>query len=371
MHRTELVADRLALPDSVVVQGLVKCAGGRIAEIRTATREPSLRGVLLPGFVDLQVNGAGGRGVEELSDDALECAARTVFAGGAVAFLPTLITAPWKDILRQIEAVADWCARFDPGTDAAAPLGIHVEGPFLTSPGVHDAACFVDPTPERIEQMIRAGRGKLRMVTLSSSRKGAPEAVAQLLANGVTPSIGHVAEVDGFDACVRAGARLVTHLFNAMGAMHHREHGVAGLALDHESVSCPLILDGAHLHPVTVRNAYRILGPERTVLVTDSVSAAGMPDGDYVLGGERIRLRGNFVRDEHGVIAGSALTMGKAARSFLDFVPWADAWALAKVASSNPCRAIGEEDRGAIAVGKLAEFTLLGEDGTCRALRVR
>lgn len=369
MPLSELIVDRVVLPDVVIANASVQCADGRITAITPTTRPAELRGTLLPGFVDLQVNGAGGRGVEELSDAALDTVARAVWNGGAVAFLPTLITAPWPQLLQQLETVARWCERFDAGDDKATPLGVHVEGPFLSSPGVHDAEQFCDPTPARIEQLLAAGRGRLRLLTLSSARTGAAAAVAQLLAAGVTPSLGHVAAIDGFAACAAAGAPMVTHLFNAMGPMHHRDHGVALLALDTATVSCPLILDGIHLHPVMVRNAIRILGPDRTVLVTDSVAAAGMPDGDYVLAGETIQLRGHTVRDGSGRIAGSALTMAAAARAYLDWVPDAGVWSLARAAATNPSRLIGAEGLGSIAVGMRALFTLLGDDGSVRAVR--
>lgn len=370
MPLSELIVDRAVLADVVMAKARVQCAGGRITAIAPTTAAPTLRGTLLPGFVDLQVNGAGGCGVEELTTAALQTVARAVFAGGAVAFLPTLITAPWPQLLAQVGAVAKWCEAFEPDAESAAPVGLHVEGPFLTSAGVHDQEQFADPTRDRIDALLAAGRGRIRLVTLSSARAGAAAAVAQLRQAGVTVSIGHVAETTGFDACVQAGAQLVTHLFNAMGPMHHREHGVAMQALDSETLSCPLILDGIHVHPVMVRNCYRILGPDRMVLVTDAVAAAGMPDGDYVLAGEHIRLRGNTVTDTFGRLAGSALTMANAARAFLDWVPAAGVWTLARAAATNPAALVAAEGYGSIAVGQRAAFTLLGDDGSVRALRV-
>ena len=369
MPLSELIVDRVVLPDVVTATARVQCAGGRITAITPTTEPPTHRGTLLPGFVDLQVNGAGGCGVEELTDEALGTVARAVMQGGAVAFLPTLITAPWDELLQQVDAVAKWCETFQPGEDAAEPLGLHVEGPFITCPGVHDRSCFLDPTQGRIDQLLRAGRGRIRVVTLSSARAGAAQAVAQLRAAGVTPSLGHVDSTVGFAECAAAGAQMVTHLFNAMGPMHHRDHGVAMQALDTGSLCCPLILDGIHLHPITVRNTVRILGPDRTVLITDAVAAAGMPDGDYELAGEVIRLRGHTVTDATGRLSGSALTMAGAARAFLDWIPFAGVWTLARAAASSPARLIAAEGYGQIAVGQRAAFTLLGDDGSVRALR--
>lgn len=369
MSGTELIVERAVLADVVLANARVLCADGRITAIEPTAAAPTLRGSLLPGFVDLQVNGAGGRSVDEATPEALATVARAVFAGGAVAFLPTLITAPWPQLLQQVEAVARWCEQFAPGSDDAAPLGLHVEGPFLTSAGVHDPACFLDPEPHRIAELLAAARGRLRLLTLSPARAGAPAAVRQLRQAGVTVALGHTAETRGFADCVAAGAQLVTHLFNAMGPMHHRDHGVAMLALDTEALSCPLILDDVHLHPVTVRNAFRILGPDRLVLITDAVAAAGMPDGDYVLAGERVSLRGREVRDADGRLAGSALTMAGAARALLAQVPMAGEWTLARAAATNPARLVGAEGYGSLAAGMRSAFALLQPDGGVRALR--
>jgi N-acetylglucosamine-6-phosphate deacetylase len=206
-------------------------------------------------------------------------------------------------------------------------------------------------------------------VTLACSRKGAAAAVQKFRAAGVACAIGHVARTDGFAECVAAGASLVTHLFNVMGPLHHRDPGIPGLALDDERVSCPLIVDGAHVHPVMVRNAFKILGPDRTVLVTDSIAAAGMPDGEFDLAGRRVQARGGIVRGAEGRLAGSALTMARAAANFLQFVPMAGDWLLARAAATNPARLVGAEAYGVIARGRRAAFTLRQPDGTFAALR--
>ncbi|MCA8952867.1 MAG: N-acetylglucosamine-6-phosphate deacetylase, partial [Planctomycetes bacterium] len=315
MIANEWIVDRVVLDDRIQAGARVAAVDGRIVAIdRSAAgaTAPRLHGTLLPGFVDLQVNGAGGRSVDEATDDALETVARAVFDGGAVAFLPTLITAPWPRLLEQVGAVARWIDHREPRPGHAEPLGLHVEGPFLTTAGAHDAAQFVDPTPERIDALLAAAAGRLRLVTLSPVRTGAAAAVAQLTAANVTCAIGHgtiqdAAGAAAFAAVVAAGATAVTHLFNAMGALHHRDPNVAALALDDERVSCPLIVDGVHVQPALVRHAFRILGPDRTVLVTDAVAAAGMPDGEYRLGRHTVTKCLGGVRLSDGTLAGSTL----------------------------------------------------------------
>lgn len=370
MNSIEWVVDRAVLPATLQHGTRIAAIDGRIVavdQVAAGSAARRLSGTLLPGFVDLQVNGAGGRSVDEATPAALDAVAAAVFAGGAVAFLPTLITAPWERLLQQVDAVAGWIERWS-GT-GAEPLGLHLEGPFLQAAGAHDAAAFVDPTPERLDALLAAARGRLRLLTLACTRPGAAAATARLVRAGVTVAIGHCDRSDGFAACVDAGARAVTHLFNVMGAMHHREPGVAGLALDDERVACPLILDGVHVHPAMVRLAFRVLGPDRTILVSDAVGAAGMPDGEYSLAGTRVDARGGVVRDAAGRLAGSALTMAMAASNFLRLVPGTTPWTLARVAATNPARLAHAEQFGVLAPGRRAAFTLLGDDGRMTALR--
>jgi N-acetylglucosamine-6-phosphate deacetylase len=370
VNASEWLVDRAVLPDTVMAGARIAAIDGRIVTIDRAAAKPTavrLHGTLLPGFVDLQVNGAGGHACDEATPTALDGVSRAVWQGGAVAFLPTLITAPWERLLQQVAAVATWIRAWR--GDGAEPLGLHLEGPFLQTPGAHDASCLLDPTPQRVQQLLTAANGTLRLMTLAHARAGAAAATARLVAAGVTVALGHCDRTDGFHACVEAGATAVTHLFNVMGAMHHRDVGTAGFALDDERVRCPLIVDGVHVHPAMVRNAFRMLGPDRTVLVTDAVGAAGMPDGDYTLAGARVASRDGVVRDAQGRLAGSALTMALAARNFLQFVPSAGPWSLARVAATNPAAMVRAAPFGALAVGKRAAFTLLADDGTMRCVR--
>jgi N-acetylglucosamine-6-phosphate deacetylase len=370
VQASEWLVDRAVLPHAILAGARVAAVDGRIVAIDQQAGGPTavrLRGTLLPGFVDLQVNGAGGADVVDATPQALDTVARAVLAGGACAFLPTLITAPWERVLQQVAAVATWIDAWR--GEGAEPLGIHLEGPFLQAPGAHDAAHFVDPTPERITALLAAARGRLRLVTLAPARAGAAAATAKLVAAGVTVAIGHCDRTEGFSACVDAGARAATHLFNVMGPLHHREVGVAGLVLDDERIAASLIADGVHVDPVMLRLAFRVLGPDRTILVSDAVGAAGMPDGAFTLAGNRVTAKDGVVRDSNGRLAGSALTMAIAARNFLRFAPSTGPWTLARVAAGNPAAVVGAAAFGALAIGKRAAFTLLGDDGSFRCVR--
>jgi len=364
LRPTALVRD-----DQLVEGEGVLVEDGRIVGVGpglSADTEETLEGTLLPGAIDLQVNGAGGRSVEEATPDALGVVADTVRAGGATAFLPTLITAPFDALLDQVRAVASWCISYDgPG---ARPLGLHVEGPFLEVPGAHDAQHFTDPTTERVEALLEAAAGSLRLVTLAPSRPGAVEATTALTSAGVCVSIGHAADTTNFDATIAAGATLATHLFNTMGGIHHRDEGVAARVLDAERLTASLIADGHHVGDTMLRNAWRILGPERTILVTDSVAAAGQPDGEYLLGGMPVMKSGGTVRTPSGALAGSTLVMEDAMRHTQATLQGLTLPELARITSTNPARLIRASGRGEITPGALAEFSLLNDAGKVHAL---
>jgi N-acetylglucosamine-6-phosphate deacetylase len=357
---TLLQTDAAVLEHTVASGARLLVADGAIVAIAhddtAADRRQRIAGTVCPGFVDLQVNGAGGASAHEATPAALATIARAVWDGGAVAFLPTLITAPFEELLRQTAALARCIETF--AGAGATPLGIHLEGPFLEASGAHRDELFVDPTPARVDALLDAARGTLRLVTLAPARPGAADAVRRLTAAGVAVALGHAHATAGMAECIAAGARLVTHLFNAMSPLHHRDVGVAGLALDDERLSCSMILDGVHVHPAMVRNAWRCLGPQRLVLISDAIAAAGMPDGDYRLGTTPVTLRAGAVRDAQGRLAGSALTLGKAASNLLAWVPQCGPWTAARVAARNPAALIGAATLGAIAPGRAARFSV-------------
>jgi N-acetylglucosamine-6-phosphate deacetylase len=367
--------DALVLDHAVAIEPLIEIEDGRVLTLRfddSAARPGARRieGTLMPGLVDLQVNGAGGRAVDEASTDALDHIAMTVKANGASAFLPTLITAPFERLVEQIAAVAAWITERDAQSvegrpDAGAvPLGLHVEGPFLSNAGAHPPDAMIDATPDRIDRLLAAGAGTIRLVTLSPSRDRAAAAVSRFRAAGVTVSLGHGRGQANITECVAAGATMATHLFNAMGPSDHREPGMAGRILDDADLSCSLIVDDIHVHPMRVRQTIATIGIHRTVLVSDAVSAMGMPDGEYALGTSRVTLRDGAVRNSDGTLAGSALTMAAAVENFARAVPTAGPWSLARVASTNPARLIGAGDWGHIAVGARASFARLDVEGT-------
>jgi N-acetylglucosamine-6-phosphate deacetylase len=357
-----IAAPQVLTADGLVPDAAVVVEDGRIAEVRSGGADLVLGdGILAPGLVDLQVNGCFGVDFSEAGPEQWRAAARRLPETGVTAFLPTFVTAPFDvivDGLRRAGAAMDG--------DGARVLGVHVEGPFLVPErrGAHDADLFCDPTAERIGALLEPG--SMALVTLAPERAGAIAAIERLSAAGVLVSVGHSdATASVVDAAVRAGARMVTHLFNAQRGIHHREPGVAGWALADERVVCGLILDGHHVVDAVARVAFAA-APGRIALVTDAIAATGMPPGLYELGGAPVVVReGEPPRRADGRLAGANLRLDDAvARAIAIGVPPA---AAIEAATRVPADVLGRRDLGRIEPGAAADLVWLGPDYRTRA----
>lgn len=321
--------------------------------------------LILPGFVDLQVNGAFG--VDVASEPGrLPELSRSLLSTGTTAYLPTLISSPetlYEDSLPWIGSAAGG------PSDGAEVLGVHLEGPFLNleKRGAHAAAHVARPNPGFLCHLLDLG--PVRMITLAPELDGAAELMDIAASRGVAVSAGH-SDV-GFERAYAAFDRRVagvTHLFNAMSPMHHRDPGLPGAAFAHPRVSCGIIIDGRHVHPEMVGLAFRMLGPDRMCLVTDAIAAAGAPPGEYRLATRKVYSDGDVPRLGSGAIAGSVLTMDVAFRNILAFtgctVPEA-----ARMTSTSPARLLGEDRRkGRLLPGHDADVTVLAPDLSVEAV---
>jgi N-acetylglucosamine-6-phosphate deacetylase len=315
--------------------------------------------LLLPGFVDLQVNGAFGVDVAT-EPSRLGELSEALLSTGTTAYLPTIISSPaslYEEVLPELAAA------FGGPSSGAEVLGVHLEGPFinLDRRGAHAAAHILPPDPGLLAHLLDLG--PVRIVTLAPELEGADELMALALGRGVVVSAGHsnaTFEVayEALDASV-AG---VTHLFNAMSAMHHREPGLPGAAFAHPRVVCGLIADGLHVHPEMIALAFRMLGPDRVCLVTDAIAAAGMGDGEYHLATRTVYLDGGVPRLGSGAIAGSVLTMVEAFRNVLAFTDCTLPEA-ARMTSTTPARLVGEGRRkGRLTPGYDADVVVFAPD---------
>jgi N-acetylglucosamine-6-phosphate deacetylase len=324
-------------------------------------------GILAPGFVDLQVNGYYGVEFQQADAASWNAVARRLPETGTTSFLPTMITAPVGELAAGLHDAAQFVPRMNAG---ARVLGVHVEGPFIATArrGAHNPAWITPPTPGAIAELLAAGDGLLRLVTLAPEVPGALAAIEQLSAAGVLVSIGHTDAVASQVAdAAAAGARKVTHLFNAQRPLGHREPGVVGQALTDPRLTSGLIADLHHVTGPACEIAFAA-APGRIVLVTDAAACAGMPAGEYLLGGEPITLPPGDgappVRAD-GTIAGSALRMDRAVANIVSLgipVPTAVA-----AATRRPADLIGRPDLGRLAAGAAADMVWLSPQLATRA----
>ncbi|MEX2292679.1 MAG: N-acetylglucosamine-6-phosphate deacetylase [Acidimicrobiales bacterium] len=310
-----------------------------------------------PGFIDLQCNGALGIDLASEPERLWELAA-ALPRWGVTAWLPTIVTTPPDVVPRALAALASGPPA---GWVGAEPLGLHLEGPFLSvaRKGAHPEALLRMPNLAAIDGWSRDGG--VALVTLAPELDGASEVIGELVRRGVVVSIGHSdALAAQAAAAIDAGATWVTHLFNAMSPLHHREPGVSGVALTDERLHVGLIADGVHVHPSVVALAQRALG-DRLTLVTDAVGALGLPSSEPRLGRAKVTVDENGVRLADGTLAGSTLSMDQAVRNLVSFTGCTPQEA-AVAAAEAPARVLGDLSRGHLRSAARADLVLLTSD---------
>jgi N-acetylglucosamine-6-phosphate deacetylase len=327
---------------------------------------------IYPGFIDLHIHGAVGVDAMEATADELSRVAQFLARAGVTSWLPTLVPAPVEDYRRAAAAIENLLAAQDAGTVpvAARALGLHYEGPFINS-----AQCgalrppyfrtFTQPADVEALPFARAPEA-IRMITVAPEIEGGIELVRELRARGWVVSIGHTrADVATLDRAAAAGARHMTHFFNAMSPLHQRTPGPVGWGLLSDDVTCDIIADGHHVAPLMLRLALRCKTPERLCLISDAVAPAGQGEGEFRIWGETIRVAGGRTANERGSIAGSVSTMLDGVQQMLALgVAPADA---SRMASANPARLLGlSESYGSIAEGKRADLVALDAEGNVR-----
>jgi N-acetylglucosamine-6-phosphate deacetylase len=314
-------------------------------------------GLLCPGFIDLQINGAFGADIGP-DPDAIRTLVTELPATGATSFLPTLISSPPERYEEFFDALVE-------GTKGhgARVLGAHLEGPFLAPErkGAHDPANLRPVDLGFLRELLSSSQVKI--MTLAPELPNSMEAIELLLEEGAVASAGHTeAAYEEVTRAVDAGLGLGTHLYNAMRPLAHREPGTVGALLTNDRVKVGIIADGEHVHEAALRLAHRARGSEGLILVTDAMEAAGMPAGDYELGGRKVRLEDGAVRLPDGTLAGSALTMDEAVRNAVSFLGVSLAQAV-RMASEVPAAALNLDGKGKVAAGCDADFVLLDAHG--------
>ena len=366
MQRTHLVtAAAVVTPTQVLRPGWLEVAGDLVVAVGAGDpgRPADLalpRATLVPGFVDIHVHGGGGAAFT--SGDLAEGAATVRFhqSHGTTSMLASLVSAGPAELHRTVAALADL-------VEDGLLAGLHLEGPWLSPRrrGAHDPATLRHPDPAEVDQLLRAGRGTVRMATVAPELPGGLDAVRQLVAAGVTVAVGHTdADYDLTRQAVEAGASVATHLFNAMPGLHHREPGPVAALMEDPRVVLELVADGTHLHPSLLRQVVHCAGPSRVALVTDAMAGAGMPDGDYTLGSLEVVVTGGVARLADGTMAGSTATALALHRAGLAALAGTvePLLGVSALSSSTPAAALGLQGVGALACGRRADVVALDGD---------
>lgn len=329
-------------------------SSGRLAEI--PDRSPDGTGARA-GLIDLQVN--GGWGHDFTSDpSSIWKVGERLPATGVTSFLPTIVTAPYEVAEAAIETLEEGPPH---GYRGAEAVGLHIEGPWISPEwkGAHDPGQIRPPDPEVSRRWAESGM--VRMVTMAPELSGASETADILAGSGVVVSAGHTgADYATARDALAGNWSAVTHLFNQMTPLHHRSPGTVGAALLSDR-PCGIIVDGLHNDPATVELAWRLLGPDRLVLVTDATAAAGLEDGEYVLGGQKVQVGPDGARTDSGALAGGLLTLDRAVANLIASTSATTDQALA-CASANPARALALPDRGRLVRGARADIVVFDDN---------
>lgn len=352
-----LAAAQLLTRSGLRGPGWVRVSGDRVTEVAYGEPPASVGDatdlgevILAPGLVDSHSHGGGGAAFTDGVDAAREVLA-THLAHGTTTMMASLVTDTIDELLEQVEALA-------PLVDAGDLMGIHLEGPWLSRchKGAHDPAKLVAPTRADLDRLLTAHPGAVRMVTLAPELDGGLDAVERCAELGVAAAIGHSdATYEVAVAAITRGATVATHLCNAMRPLHHREPGIIGACLTAPGVAVELVCDGIHVHPAMVRHVADTC-PERLVLVTDAMAAAGAPDGRYLLGPLDVQVTDGIARlVEGGAIAGSTLTLDRAIRYAVQEAGVPVETALL-AATLHPAQVHGLRDRGVLEPGARADL---------------
>lgn len=370
-----LTAAALLTPRERVENPLLLLEDGKIAEVTTrkdrelpsGCRSLDFSGaVLAPAYLDIHVHGGAGHDVMEPDAEGLGRFEGFLAQHGVAAYLPTTVTAPEEHILRALEWLADRIESRESYKPAARarPIGIHLEGPFLSHlrRGVHPPEYLLAPTFSRFERYWQAARGHIRVMTIAPEIEGALQVITEASRRGVCCSLGHSdSDLETARAAVAAGARHATHTFNAMRPLDHRQPGLVGAVLTDPRMTAEIIADGIHVDPSIVQLFVKAKGADAAVLITDAISATGMPDGRYRLGSFEVELKGEECTSE-GRLAGSVLRLDQAVRNVMQFAGWKLEQTV-QLASANPAAVIGEKHKGAIAAGADADILVLSPSG--------
>lgn len=371
----QLLYGKVVTPKGVIEEGVVAIQDGIIVYAGDAQQLPQrwndsapesqkTEGYIIPGFIDVHVHGGNGQDFMDSNKDILDTITGFHCSQGTTTMLATTMTAPKSSIDRVLKEVHE----YKQGDMPYATLeGVHLEGPFISPkwPGAQNPEHIVLPSVEWLEEWEAQYSGLIRQVTLAPEREGALNAIAWMSAHGINAALGHTdATYEEVEAAVDAGLSQGVHTFNAMTPLHHRKPGTAGAVLSDDRINAEIIADGIHVHPAVISILAKLKNEDNLLLITDAMSAAGLGDGEYMIGDLPVNVNDGIatLKGERESLAGSTLTMIKGFRYLMDSVGMTveeASW----VASHNPAKRLGIDNRtGTLEAGKQADVLLLDSE---------
>ena len=364
-----LTAKRLITGHGIVDQPLITVEGQNIVGLSSREAIESTGSTydfgdatLTAGLLDIHMHGAVGHDVMEGTIEALRPVSQFLASHGITRYLATTVTASLDLTLRALDGIACYM-EMQPADDEARPIGIHIEGPFVSHAkrGMHPEQFIVPPSVALLNRFWEAARGQIKLMTIAPELPGAIETIARAKELGIRSSIGH-SNANRAEALagLQAGAVSATHTFNAMRALDHREPGILGVVLDSDELFADLICDGVHVAPEMVRLWFKAKGLGRAILITDSLEATGMPNGVYKLGETRVHVQDGRCVTDAGVLAGSIITLDEAVTRMQRFTG-VDLVTAIRLASRNPAEMLGLGSE--LSVGAEASFNAYDANG--------
>ncbi len=368
LHTAKAITPAAEISDAGILirDGVIESVGAR-ADVSLPAGGIEIKAtdqIAVPGFIDVHIHGAGGRDVMEGSEQALSTVARTVAKRGTTSMVATTVTAAPDDIVRSVEGIANFITNQHRSEEPRAEvLGIHYEGPFISTVrrGVHPKEWVTLPNRELLDRMVTAAAGNARILTIAPELLGAMPCIDAARKAGIVVAMGHTdATYEQARAAIAHGAHHAVHVYNAMRPFSHRDSGVIGAVLTSPEVSAELIADGVHVEEAAMRVLLQAKGVHCVILVSDGISATGMPDGQYSLGKFDVNVVDGVARNSEGNLAGSTLTLDRALRNIVRM-----GWSLSdtvRMLTANPAKLLGLEfKKGALRTGADADIVLLNE----------
>jgi N-acetylglucosamine-6-phosphate deacetylase len=369
LHAARALTPTTEIPDAGILirDGVIEAVGPRQDMTRpSGAAEISATGqTAIPGFIDIHIHGAGGHDVMEGTGEAMATVAQTLARHGTTSFVATTVTASPDDTCRSVEGIARYITQqFEALQPKAEVLGVHYEGPFINKArrGVHPAEWVQLPNAELLQRFMQAAAGKARILTIAPELLGAVPCIHAAREAGIVVAMGHTdATYEQARAGIAHGARHAVHVYNAMRPFSHRDSGVIGAVLTSPEVTAELIADGVHVEEAAMRLLLQAKGAGCVILISDGLSATGMPDGKYMLGNFEVTVSGGVCRNAEGKLAGSTLTLDRALRNVVALgISLPDA---VRMLTTNPAKLLGIEfKKGALRTGADADIVLLDEN---------